>query len=63
MWIKLEEWAEFLLNELAREQLKYKLLADINIDMTICKIEWWDIKQYLNELCDLLQDIIKKNNL
>lgn len=26
-------------NELAREQLKLKILADINMDIQICKIE------------------------
>ena len=26
-------------NDLAREQLKLKILADINMDMQICKIE------------------------
>ena len=37
--IKLEVGAENKLNQLAREQMKLKLLADIKMDIEICKIE------------------------
>lgn len=46
-----------MLNNLAREQLKEKLLADILLDMEICKIEGWDIKQYLREIKQMLESI------
>lgn len=49
------------LNRLAREQLKEKLLTDIVIDMEICKIEGWDIMEYLLELQQLINDIVNKN--
>lgn len=51
------------LNQLAREQLKHKLLADVLMDMTICELEWRDMKEYINEIKDMLDDIIAKNNL
>lgn len=48
------------LNRLAREQLKHKILADILIDMQICKIEWRDIKEYIVELKNMLDEIAIK---
>lgn len=51
------------LNQLAREQIKIKILADINIDLQICKIEWWDLKEYIKELSNMLNIIIIENNL
>lgn len=38
------------LNRLAREEMKLMLLRDIARDVTICKIEGWDYKDYLHEL-------------
>jgi hypothetical protein len=38
------------LNRLAREQMKVKLLADINVDLTVCEIEGWDAREYLRDL-------------
>jgi 5'(3')-deoxyribonucleotidase len=48
------------LNDLAREQLKTKLMNDILIDMTICKIEGWDIKEYLQDLKNLIDSLQPK---
>ena len=47
--------------KLAREQMKVKLLNDIMIDLTICKIEGWDCKEYVSDLLQLLQSIKFKN--
>lgn len=38
------------LNRLAREQMKLRLLQDIQTDITICKLEGWSYKPYLHEL-------------
>lgn len=61
MWIICDHPEQ--LNRLAREQLKQKILADINMDLQICKIEWRDIKEYIFELKNMLNDIILKNSL
>lgn len=46
-----------LLNRAAREQLKQRLLADVLMDMNICKIEGWDRLEFVNELMELLAAI------
>ena len=48
------------LNTLAREQLKYRLLADIRIDIQICQFEGWDYKEYLLEIKKLIDSFLKK---
>lgn len=48
------------LNRLCREEMKEKLLADILVDMQICKLEGWDIKEYVIELQNLLQAILNR---
>lgn len=48
-------------NQLAREQLKRKLLADILVDMKICEIEGWDKLEYLNELKNLINGFYERN--
>jgi hypothetical protein len=45
-------------NQLAREQLKTKLLNDIVIDLQICEIEGWDKKEYLLELQELINSFM-----
>ena len=45
-------------NQLAREQLKLKLMADINMDLQICKLEWWDIKEYLIDLKNTIDSFL-----
>ncbi len=50
-------------NKLAREQLKLRLLADIAMDIQICKIEEWDYKEYIIELQNLLKWLLKNENI
>ena len=38
------------LNRLAREQMKLRNLADVRIDLTICEIEGWDQREYIDDL-------------
>lgn len=38
------------LNQLAREQMKLRLLKDIEADITVCKLEGWEYRDYLREL-------------
>jgi len=45
---------------LAREQIKTKLLADLAMDLEICKLEGWDMKEYILELHQLIDSFIKK---
>ncbi len=42
------------LNRLAREQAKYRLLLDIQVDMAVCEIEGWDKTEYIRELQEVL---------
>ena len=44
------EGAPNALNQLAREQMKLKLLADIRVDLVVCEIEGWDQRAYLRDL-------------
>jgi len=48
------------LNQLAREQLKLKLLNDVLIDMNICRLEGWNATEYIIELQDMLQELLPK---
>ena len=47
------------LNTLAREQTKLKLLQDIKFDITVCRIENIDYKQYLVELKEIIDSFLK----
>ena len=47
--IENEEQAR-VLNQLAREQMIERILADIVMDLHICAIEGWDHLEYLNRL-------------
>ena len=42
------------LNQLAREQMKLKLMADISMDLAICEIEGWDHREHLTDLHSLI---------
>lgn len=59
----IENWGEKKLQQLAREEMKMKLLNDIMIDMVVCKIEWRDHREYVNDVFDMLQQIKEKNNI
>ena len=48
------------LNTLAREQQKRNLLADILIDINICRIEGRDYREYLLELKAIIDSILEK---
>lgn len=41
-------------NDVARQQMILKLLADIRLDLTICELEGWDKKEYIRMLQDEL---------
>lgn len=58
LYFKKEDAKKF--NQLAREQMKLKLLADINVDLTICKIEGWDVKEYLSDLKKMITQLTNK---
>jgi len=43
-------------NELARLKFKKHILNDILFDLSVCEIENWDKKEYINELQNLLNE-------
>ena len=47
------------LNTLAREQMKYKLIADIRADIDVCKLEGIDYKEYLKELKQIIDEFLR----
>lgn len=47
------------LNTLAREQMKYKLMADIRTDIEVCKLEGIDYKEYLRELKSIIDGFLR----
>ncbi len=46
-----------VLNRLAREQMKMKLLDDVLVDLMICDLEGWDQREYIEELHELIDGI------
>ena len=48
-----------VLNALAREQMKYKLMADIRMDIEVCKLEGTDYKEYLKELKQIIDEFLR----
>ena len=50
------------LNHLAREKMKYRLLADISLDLVICELEGWSKAEYLNELKDMINALGGEKN-
>lgn len=52
--LELDKETRLALNRKAREELKLRLLADIRLDIEVCKIEGWDYLEYLHELKDLI---------
>ena len=47
------------LNTLAREQMKYKLMADIRADIEVYKLEGIDYKEYLKELKQIIDEFLR----
>lgn len=54
----MEENIGITLNTLGREQMKYRLLKDIRIDIEVCKLENIDYKQYLLELKEIIDSFL-----
>ena len=50
------------LNRLAREQMKLKILKDISMDMQICKLEGWNITEFIDELIRELERLRNDKN-
>ena len=48
------------INDLARLRAKEQLLKDIAVDLSICKLEGWDHKEYISDLKNTIDDIYKK---
>lgn len=48
-----------VLNRLAREQMKFKLMADINADIMVCQLEGIDYKEYLQELKEIIDGFLR----
>ena len=48
-------------NDLARLKFKEQLLKEIMFDLTVCEIENWDKKEYINELKKMLNGIDTSN--
>lgn len=46
-------------NQLAREAEKLKILQFILADMTVCELEGWDKLEYIRELVQMLNDLLK----
>lgn len=46
------------LNRLAREQMKLKLMQDIMFDITVCRIDGFDYKEYLCELKEIIDGFL-----
>jgi hypothetical protein len=55
---ELDPQTRLRLQILAREQLKLKLLTDLTIDIEICKLEGWSIKDYILELQELINSFL-----
>lgn len=45
------------LNRLAREKMKYRLLADISLDLVVCELEGFDKLEYLAELKEMIDTL------
>ena len=46
-----------LLQRKAREETKYRLLADIIFDLEVCKLEGYNFKEYITELKNEIDNI------
>ena len=55
----MEEEKAKVLQRACREAMKCKLLHDIRVDIEVCKLEWWDIMEYIRELHQILDEFVK----
>jgi hypothetical protein len=62
MSLEINKETRLKLNTLAREQLKLKILTDLNIDMQICEIENWSMADYLLELQEMINSFLIKKS-
>ena len=60
-----QEETPLAMQRLAREEMKHKLLADITMDMEVCKLENLDPKEYLQELKEIIDVVLSgfKSNI
>ncbi len=56
---ELDEETRKALNRKAREEFKLTLLADLRMDIEVCKLEGWDYLEYLQELKELIEGLGK----
>ena len=49
--------ARLMLNRVAREQMKERLMRDILADMAVCELEGWNRMEYLDELKTLIDGL------
>ena len=55
----MEEEKGKVLQRACREAMKCKLLHDIRADIEVCKLEWWDIMEYIREIHQILDEFVK----
>ena len=55
--------SSLVLNRLARESFKRKILQDILFDLTVCEIEGWSKREYIKELKLLINGIGKTRHI
>ena len=48
------------LNDLARHELKLRILQDLRAYISICQMEGWDYREYLFDLIELIKGFVKK---
>lgn len=48
------------LNDLCREQMKFKIMADLRMDLLVCELEDYDKLEYLYELKELIDSFVNK---
>lgn len=52
----------YVLQKLARAKFKQALLQEILFDLTVCQIERWPIRPYINELKHIVDSVYKRIN-
>lgn len=48
------------LNDLARESLMLKILAEVNFDMNVCRLEGWDYRELPERIKSEMDRIISR---
>ena len=47
------------LQVLAREELKLRVLQDLLIDISVCRLEGWDPREFARELVALVRGVVE----